>query len=43
MALLGISRGCGQSMERPSANDHGLTVAADVPPTTQNIPLKTFH
>jgi len=29
-----LSRGCGQSMELPSANDHGLTVAADVPPTT---------
>ena len=26
--------GCGQSMERPSANDQGLTDAADVPPTT---------
>jgi len=25
---------CSQSMERPSANDQGLTVAADVPPTT---------
>jgi len=30
----GLSRGCGQSMELPSANDHGLTVAAGVPPTT---------
>jgi len=29
-----LSCGCGQSMERPSANDQGLTVAADVPPTT---------
>jgi len=26
-------------MERPSANDHGLTVAADVPTTTYNIPF----
>ena len=30
-----LSRGCRQSMERPSANDQGLTVAADVPPTTR--------
>ena len=29
-----LSCGCGQSMEWPSANDHGLTVAAEVPPTT---------
>jgi len=34
-----LSCGCGQSMEWPSANDHGLTVAADVRPTTQNIPF----
>jgi len=27
-------RGCGQGVERPSADDQGLTVAADVPPTT---------
>jgi len=29
---------CGQSMERPTANNHGLAIAADVPPTTKNIP-----
>jgi len=29
-----LSCGCSQSMERPSAKDHGLTIAADVPPTT---------
>jgi len=34
-----LSCGCGQSMERPSADDHGLTVAADVPPPTENIPF----
>ena len=28
-----------QSMERPSANDQGLTVAADVTPTTPNNPF----
>jgi len=34
-----LSCGCGQNMERPSANDQGLTVAADVPSTTENIPF----
>jgi len=28
---------CSQSMERPSANHQGITVAADIPPTTENI------
>jgi len=34
-----LSCGCSQSMERPAANDQGLAVAADVPPTTENVPF----
>ena len=37
------SASCGQSAERPSANDQGLAVAADVPPTTYNFPFLKPH
>ena len=38
-----LSCGCGQSMERPSANDQGLTVAADVPTTLTFLFQSTFY